>query len=110
MKESQLERLLKREVERYGGKAMKFVSPGLSGVPDRIVLLPGGRIVFAEMKAPGEKPRPLQLKRKKDLEALGFEVRVLDSTDSVKAFVRRAFHGVQTASISRACNQAHYRN
>ncbi|KKB91496.1 MULTISPECIES: VRR-NUC domain-containing protein [Bacillus] len=107
MKESQLERLLKREVERYGGKAMKFVSPGLSGVPDRLVLLPGGRVVFAEMKAPGEKPRPLQLKRKKDLEALGFEVQVLDSTESVKAFVGRAFHGVQTASISRARNQTH---
>lgn len=65
MKESQLERLLKREVERYGGKAMKFVSPGLSGVPDRLVLLPGGRAVFAEMKAPGEKLRPLQVKRKR---------------------------------------------
>ncbi|ARW39040.1 VRR-NUC domain-containing protein [Bacillus siamensis] len=104
MKESQLERILKREVERQGGKAMKFISPGLSGVPDRIVLLPGGKLVFVEMKAPGEKPRPLQLKRKKDLETMGFEVRVLDSIDSITAFVRGAFREIQTTPIPRTCN------
>ncbi|MFN2746956.1 VRR-NUC domain-containing protein [Bacillus sp. z60-18] len=97
MKESQIERFLKREVEKYGGKAMKFVSPGLSGVPDRLVLFPGGKAVFAEMKAPGEQLRPLQEKRKRDLEALGFEVHVLDSCESVKAFVGRAFSEIHSA-------------
>ncbi|MCY1630900.1 VRR-NUC domain-containing protein [Bacillus paralicheniformis] len=97
MQESQIERFFKREVEKQGGKAMKFVSPGLSGVPDRLVLLPGGRAVFAEMKAPGEQLRPLQEKRKRDLEALGFEVHVLDSHESVKAFVGRFFSEIHTA-------------
>lgn len=64
LRESQVENRLKFEIEKIGGMALKFVSPGMAGVPDRIVLLLGGRVVFAEIKAPGEKLRPLQLKRK----------------------------------------------
>ena len=54
------------------GMALKFVSPGMNGVPDRIVLMPDGKMAFVELKAPGKKPRPLQLKRKRMLERLGF--------------------------------------
>ena len=53
---------------------MKFVSPNFSGVPDRMILLPGGRIIFAELKAPGQKARKLQLRVHQMLRELGFEV------------------------------------
>ena len=87
MEESKIEKRLKKEIELIGGKALKFVSPGMSGVPDRIVLLPHGRIVFIELKAPGKKPRPIQIKRIKELKDLGFDVRVIDSIDGVKDFI-----------------------
>ena len=87
MKESRIEKRLKKEIELIGGKALKFVSPGMSGVPDRIVLLPHGRIIFIELKAPGEELRPLQYFRAKELRALGFEVRCIDSIDGVKALI-----------------------
>lgn len=87
MQESKVENRLKKEIELIGGKALKFVSPGMSGVPDRIVLLPGGRIVFVELKAPGKKLRALQEYRVKELKALGFEVKVIDSVEGVIKFV-----------------------
>ncbi|UFH65572.1 VRR-NUC domain-containing protein [Clostridium cadaveris] len=87
MEESKIEKRLKKEIELIGGKALKFVSPGMSGVPDRIILLPHGRIVFIELKAPGKKPRPIQIKRIKELKDLGFDVRVIDSIDGVKNFI-----------------------
>lgn len=87
MEESKIEKRLKKEIELIGGKALKFVSPGMSGVPDRIVLLPHGRIIFVELKAPGKKPRPIQIKRIKELKDLGFDVRVIDSIDGVKNFI-----------------------
>lgn len=87
MQESKVENRLKKEIELIGGKALKFVSPGTAGVPDRIVLLPGGRIVFVELKAPGKKPRPMQEYRIKELKALGFEVRIIDSVEEVIKFV-----------------------
>lgn len=88
MEESRIEKYLKMKVSQIGGKAFKFVSPGVSGVPDRIVLLPEGRIVFTELKAPGEKPRPIQLHRIKQIRALGFRVEILDSKDAVDKFIR----------------------
>lgn len=88
MREKQIEARLKREVKRKGGLALKFTSPGTAGVPDRIVLLPKGRVVFVELKAPGGKLRPLQLKRKKQLENLGFKVYVIDSYKKVDEFIR----------------------
>lgn len=83
MKESRIEKRLKKEIELIGGKALKFVSPGVSGVPDRIVLLPHGRIIFIELKAPGEKLRAIQEYRVKQIEELGFEVRVIDSIEGI---------------------------
>jgi hypothetical protein len=81
MLEKTVERKLKRAVEARGGLCLKFVSPNFAGVPDRLCLLPGGEVWFAECKAPGEKLCPLQERRKKQFEALGFEVRVIDSTE-----------------------------
>jgi len=57
--------------------------PGMDGMPDRLILLPGGMMAFAELKAPGKKPRPLQLLRKRQLEALGFRVYVIDHPDHI---------------------------
>ena len=89
MRESYIERMLKKKVEQVGGKALKFVSPGWAGAPDRLVLLPTGRLIFVELKAPGRKPRPLQLKRHEELQALGFHVEVIDSPEGVDDFIRR---------------------
>ena len=87
MLENRIEKKLKKEVENIGGKALKFVSPGMSGVPDRIVLLPGGKIIFVELKAPGEKLKLLQEYRAKELRKLGFRVEMLDSIEKVNNFI-----------------------
>ncbi|ENC2022833.1 VRR-NUC domain-containing protein [Escherichia albertii] len=78
-RESLIEKYLVAEVKKAGGVALKFVSPGRRSVPDRIVLLPGGRIVFVECKAPGKPARADQLREHERLRALGFTVVVLDS-------------------------------
>lgn len=83
MRENAIERQLAMAVKKMGGMAVKFVSPGLDGVPDRIVLLPDKRITFVELKAPGKKLRPLQEKRKRQLEALGFPVYVIDGAEQI---------------------------
>ena len=88
MREKTVERKLVEAVKGMGGLAMKFVSPGLDGVPDRLVLLPHGRIAFVECKAPGGKLRVLQGKRKEQLEALGFSVYCLDSKDQIGGVLR----------------------
>jgi hypothetical protein len=83
MREKAIEAKLAKAVKSMGGIAPKFVSPGLDGMPDRIVLLPGGYMVFVEVKAPGEKPRPLQLARHRLLRRLGFQVYVLDDEQQI---------------------------
>lgn len=87
MEEQKIERRLKKEIELIGGKALKFVSPGMSGVPDRIVLLPQGRIVFVELKAPGKKLRPIQKLRRNELEKLGFKYWVVDSYQEIVSLI-----------------------
>lgn len=79
IRESTIENHLIKQVKAAGGTAYKFVSPGRCGVPDRLVLLPGGRIVFVECKAPGEQPRADQVREHNRLRALGFDVVVLNS-------------------------------
>lgn len=79
MRESTVERKLVTEAKKRGGFALKFVSPGLDGVPDRLVLFPGGRVAFVELKAPGKKMRPLQVRRAEQLRALGFRVYCVDN-------------------------------
>lgn len=88
MIESSLEKKLVREVEKLGGRAVKFSSPGRRGVPDRLVLLPGGRAVFIEMKATGKQLSPLQVKWKERLEKLGFKFCKIDSADGIKEFIQ----------------------
>lgn len=86
-REREIERKLVEAVRKTGGLALKFVSPGWSGAPDRIVLLPGGKAGFVEVKTPGKKPRPLQARRKKQLEQMGFKVFVLDGTGQIGGII-----------------------
>ena len=83
MREKTIETKLVKAVRAIGGLAPKFVSPGLDGVPDRLVLLPGGRIAFIELKAEGKTLRPLQVRRKKQLDALGFSVYCIDRPEQI---------------------------
>ena len=83
MRESEVEKTLNHEVKKCGGIALKFTSPGMSGVPDRLLLMNCGRLAFVEVKAPGKQMRPLQIKRKRQLEALGFKVYCIDDKDQI---------------------------
>ena len=83
MREKEIEQKFTLMVKQAGGLALKFVSPGMSGMPDRIVLLPGGHMAFVEVKAPGKVPRPLQEARHRMLRKLGFKVYVLDNVGQI---------------------------
>ena len=93
MKEKSLERILVRTVKQSGGIALKFVSPGMAGVPDRLVLFPGEKIAFVEMKAPGKKPTALQRLRHAQLRSLGFRVFVADSAERIPEIVEEMKEG-----------------
>lgn len=81
--EKSVEQYLRKQVKAAGGLALKFVSPGFTGVPDRIILMPGARVYFAETKDLGEKPRPRQRRVHKFLRDLGFLVFVPDTKTAV---------------------------
>lgn len=87
MLEKKVEEKLMKDVKAYGGICPKLVSPGMDGMPDRMALLPGGRIGFVEVKAPGKKPRKLQLLRHRILERLGFKVFILDGTEQIPRII-----------------------
>ena len=87
MQEKMIEKKLITEVKKRGGICPKWVSPGFDGVPDRIVLLPSMKFAFVEVKAPGEKPRPLQASRHKLLRRLGFRVYVLDNESQIGGMI-----------------------
>lgn len=74
MLEKTIESKFKKAVESFGCRCLKFVSPGCAGVPDRIVLIPGGKICFVELKAPGKTERPRQRHVQDQLRRLGFTV------------------------------------
>ena len=83
MLEKTIENKLKAAVKNMGGIAFKFTAPGINGVPDRLVLLPHGKSAFIELKAPGRKMRPMQIRRKRQLEQLGFLVYCIDSVEQI---------------------------
>ena len=92
MYERTIEQELVSRVKVMGGIAPKFTSPGFDGMPDRLILLPGGRIGFVELKAPGRKPRPLQLARHRLLRRLGFKVYVIDKIDQIDSVLEEIDH------------------
>ncbi|MBE6093961.1 MAG: VRR-NUC domain-containing protein [Schwartzia succinivorans] len=83
MRESTIEKKLVTEAKARGGMAAKFVSPGMNGMPDRLVMMPGGRMGFVELKAPGKKPRLVQELRMRQLRRLGFYAVVIDGTEQI---------------------------
>jgi len=87
IREKDVEQALIRAVRKSGGVCWKLVCPGVDGVPDRLCLWPHGEVAFAEVKKPGGKPRPLQVRRIAQLRSMGFRVVVIDSPESAAAFI-----------------------
>ena len=83
MSEKEIENYLIRKIKNKKGIAYKFTSPGNSGVPDRLCLLPNGKIFFVELKSPGKKPRALQVNQITKIMSLGQRVYVVDSKEKV---------------------------
>ena len=86
MLEEDVENALVRRVKKLGGTAEKFISPGRCSVPDRLVTLPGGAIIFVELKAPGKKPTEKQARDHERRRKMGCDVRVIDSVEAARAF------------------------
>ena len=86
-RERDIEQKLVKAVKAAGGICPKFVSPGTDGMPDRIILFPGGRIAFAEVKSPGKKPPVLQVRRHRQIRKLGFPVFVLDDPEQIPVII-----------------------
>ena len=93
MREKVIEQKLIQAVKKAGGLAIKFVSPGLNGMPDRLVILPESNIAFVEIKAHGLKPRPLQVRRHELLRRLGCKVYVLDDAARIPEIVASLMEG-----------------
>jgi len=87
LKEKYVEQKLVLEVKRRGGTCPKWTSPGTAGMPDRLVFLPDGKFGMVEVKAPGAKPRALQLSRHRLLRQLGFKVYVLDDESQIGGMI-----------------------
>ena len=93
MLEREVEKMLVREVRKVGGIAPKLTSPNNAGIPDRLVILPPGKVCFVELKAPGKKPRPLQLRQMDRLTNLGCMVRTIDHPNQIQELI----HEIQSA-------------
>jgi len=84
--EKDVELYLVKEVRKLNGKAFKVQSPGNNGFPDRLIVFPGNRMILAEIKRPGQKPRALQMRMIVFLRMLSIEVLVIDCKKQVDAF------------------------
>ena len=93
--EKDLERRLNREIKQMGGKSVKVYNPWDVGFPDRMLLMPGGRLIFVELKSTGERPRAIQRVKHEELRALGYEVRVIDRNKKIDQLI----HDLQTPYI-----------
>lgn len=93
MLEREVEQALVRQVRKHGGIAPKLTSPANAGMPDRLIILPQGKVCFIEVKAPGKKPRPLQVRQMGRLTQLGCMVRVIDHPNQIQELI----HEIQAA-------------
>lgn len=87
MNEKLIEKKLREAVRKLGGKALKFSSPYETGYPDRLILMPGGRTYWAELKTTGKKATPKQLLRQKELRELGYIAEIIDSEETLINFL-----------------------
>ena len=87
MLERDVEKALVREVRKHGGIAPKFTSPGTAGMPDRIIILPKGKVCFVELKRPGQKPRPIQTRQMDRLTQLGCMARTIDHPNQIPRLI-----------------------
>lgn len=91
--EKVIERKLVEAVKANGGMCIKLLCDNLLGLPDRMVLMPYGKIVFTELKTTGQKPRRIQLFMHKKLRSLGFRVEIIDTTEEVNNFINSIKYG-----------------
>ena len=112
MTEKQVEQKLVKAVKTCGGHCINWVASGWNGAPDRIVLLPGGRIGFVEVKRPGQKPRAIQTVRHRELRELGFDVFVLDEPGQIPGIIRqiRGIDDVRSDTAVGKSRQSHHRH
>ena len=87
MRERDIEKWIRLRIESMGGRAFKFTSPGNNGMPDRIAVLPGGRIYFIELKADGGRLSPLQVWQQRRLAESGCNVRTIRGMDEARSFI-----------------------
>ena len=88
MREREIEKWLREQINNLGGRALKFTSPGNDGVPDRIVFLPGGRVYLVELKAVGGRLSPIQVWQQEKFRQLGIDVRTITGRAEAEAFIR----------------------
>ena len=100
MEEKHIEQNLRKAVEKTGGRAIKLTSPGTAGMPDRLLLLPGGRVIFIELKAPGGHLRPIQKHRHNQLQQLGFTVHTINNKHQIESLI----HEIQTTQLPKIRN------
>lgn len=93
MKEKEIEQKLVRKIKALKGLCLKLSCPSFAGMPDRLILLPRGRIGFVEVKRKGEKARPLQVSRHKLLNKLGFKVFILDDENQINKIIEEITGG-----------------
>ena len=89
--EKVIERKLVEAVKANGGMCIKLLCDNLLGLPDRMVLLPHGKIAFVELKTTGQKPRRIQVFMHEKLRALGFRVNVIDTTEGINNFIKSIY-------------------
>lgn len=101
MREAQLERIFVDGIKGLGGWAIKMNPAGLRGIPDRLILLPGGLVFFVELKIKTGRLAPWQTLIHGKLEKLGFRVHTLWDRDQVDKFLSKAFLAVKTHGATR---------
>ncbi|WP_257202962.1 VRR-NUC domain-containing protein [Corynebacterium cystitidis] len=92
MQEKAIEKALKNTTEKHGGMCLKLHPDSMVGLPDRLIILPGGHYGFIELKQTGKKPRPIQKHRHAQLRTLGAQVHTIDNTNQIK----EVLHAIQT--------------
>lgn len=103
--ESKIEAWLNDQIKNMGGKSYKFVSPGNPGVPDRIYLLPDGRVYFVELKRIIGKLSNVQVWQRDQFKQMGADIRVIYGMEQAKEFIKELKDEVHTSQLSRVCSQ-----